>query len=33
MKQYTYIMVKPDGVEAGLVREIAKRIKNAGLEL
>lgn len=33
MKQYTYIMVKPDGVEAGLVREIAKRIKNAGLEI
>lgn len=33
MKQYTYIMVKPDGVEAGLVREIAKRIKEAGLEI
>ena len=33
MKQYTYIMVKPDGVEAGLVREIAKRIKDAGLEI
>ncbi len=33
MKQYTYIMVKPDGVEAGLVREIEKRIKNAGLEI
>lgn len=33
MKQYTYIMVKPDGVEAGLVREIVKRIKDAGLEI
>lgn len=33
MKQYTYIMIKPDGVEAGLVREIAKRIKDAGLEI
>ena len=33
MKQYTYIMVKPDGVEAGLVKEIAKRIKDAGLEI
>lgn len=33
MKQYTYIMIKPDGVEAGLVREIENRIKNAGLEI
>ena len=33
MKQYTYIMVKPDGVEAGLVKEITKRIKDAGLEI
>ena len=26
MKQYTYIMIKPDGVRQGLTSEIVKRI-------
>ena len=33
MKEYTYIMVKPDGVKRGLTEEIAKRIQNKGYEI
>jgi len=33
MKEYTYIMVKPDGVRKGLTGEIVKRIQNNGFEI
>ena len=33
MKQYTYIMVKPDGVRQGLTSEIVKRIHAQGFEI
>ena len=33
MKQYTYIMVKPDGVRQGLTNEIVKRIHAQGFEI
>ena len=33
MKEYTYIMVKPDGVRRGLTGEIVKRIQNKGYEI
>lgn len=33
MREYTYVMVKPDGVEKGLVFEICKRIKSLGLKI
>ena len=33
MKEYTYIMIKPDGFKKGLVEEIIKRIINAGFEI
>ncbi|CAG8496840.1 6838_t:CDS:2 [Racocetra fulgida] len=32
-KERTYIMVKPDGVERGLVGEIIKRFENKGYKL
>lgn len=33
MKEYTYIMIKPDGVKKGLTEEIIKRIHNKGYEI
>ena len=33
MKEYTYIMVKPDGVRQGLTNEIVKRIHSKGFEI
>jgi len=33
MKEYTYIMIKPDGVRMGLTEEIIKRIQNKGFEI
>ena len=33
MKEYTYIMIKPDGVKQELTEEIIKRIKNKGFEI
>ena len=33
MKEYTYIMVKPDGVRKGLTGEIVKRIQKNGFEI
>ncbi len=33
MNEYTYIMIKPDGVRMGLTEEIIKRIKNKGFEI
>ena len=30
MKQYTYIMIKPDGVKKGLTEEIVRRIHSKG---
>ena len=33
MKEYTYIMIKPDGVKMGLTAEIIRRIKNKGFEI
>ena len=32
-KQITYVMVKPDGVQRGLVGEIIRRFENKGLQL
>ena len=33
MKEYTYLMIKPDGFKKGLTSEIAKRILKNGLEI
>ncbi len=33
MKEYTYIMIKPDGVRMGLTEEIIKRILKKGYEI
>ena len=33
MKEYTYIMIKPDGVRKGLTEEIVRRIQNNGYEI
>lgn len=33
MKEYTYIMIKPDGVKKGLTEEIIRRIHNKGYEI
>ena len=33
MKEYTYLMIKPDGVRKGLTEEIVKRIKSKGMEI
>lgn len=33
MKEYTYAMLKPDGVKKGLFKEVVKRFTNAGLEV
>ena len=33
MKEYTYIMIKPDGVQKGLTEEIIRRIHSKGLEV
>ena len=33
MKEYTYIMIKPDGVRKGLTYEIVKRIKSKGYKI
>ena len=33
MKEYTYIMIKPDGVKQELTEEIIRRIKNKGFEI
>ncbi len=33
MKEYTYIMIKPDGVRKGLTSEIVKRIQDKGFEI
>ena len=33
MKEYTYIMIKPDGVRKGLTLEIVNRIKRKGYEI
>ena len=33
MKEYTYIMIKPDGVRMGLTEEIIRRIKSKGFEI
>ena len=30
MKEYTYIMIKPDGVKKGLTEEIIRRIQSKG---
>ena len=30
MKEYTYIMIKPDGVRMGLTEEIIRRIQSKG---
>ena len=33
MKEYTYIMIKPDGVKKGLTEEIIRRIHSRVLKL
>ena len=33
MKEYTYIMIKPDGVKKGLTQEIIRRIHSKGYEI
>ena len=33
MKEYTYIMIKPDGVKKGLTEEIIRRIRAKGYEI
>ena len=33
MKEYTYIMIKPDGVRMGLIEEIIRRIHSKGFEI
>ena len=33
MKEYTYIMIKPDGVKKGLTEEIIRRIHTRGYEI
>lgn len=33
MKEYTYAMLKPDGVKKGLFKEVVNRFMNAGLEV
>lgn len=33
MKEYTYIMIKPDGVKKGLTEEIIRRIHAKGYEI
>lgn len=33
MKEYTYIMIKPDGVKKGLTEEIIRRINSKGFEI
>ena len=33
MKEYTYIMIKPDGVKQGLTEEIVRRIHSKGFEI
>ena len=33
MKEYTYIMIKPDGVRKGLTEEIVKRIQANGFKI
>ena len=33
MKEYTYIMIKPDGVRKGLTEEIVKRIQDKGFKI
>ena len=33
MKEYTYIMIKPDGVRRGLTEEIVKRIQKNGFKI
>lgn len=33
MKEYTYLMMKPDGVRKGLTEEVVKRIQSKGLEI
>lgn len=33
MKEYTYIMIKPDGVKQGLTEETIKRIHSKGFEI
>ena len=33
MKEYTYIMIKPDGVRMGLTEEIIRRIQSKGFEI
>lgn len=33
MKEYTYIMIKPDGVRKGLTQEIIRRIHSKGYEI
>ena len=33
MKEYTYIMIKPDGVRKGLTSEIVKRIQDKGFKI
>lgn len=33
MKEYTYIMIKPDGVRKGLTEEIIRRIHSKGFEI
>ena len=33
MKEYTYIMIKPDGVRKGLTEEIIRRIQSKGFKI
>ena len=33
MKEYTYIMIKPDGVRKGLTEEIVRRIQSKGFKI
>ena len=33
MKEYTYIMIKPDGVKKGLTEEIIRRIQSKGFKI
>ena len=33
MKEYTYIMIKPDGVRMGLTEEIVRRIQGRGFKI
>ena len=33
MKEYTYIMIKPDGVKKGLTEEVVKRIQSKEFEI